>query len=97
VLVLGAADAVAAQLRKAGFGAVPDAVAGKGTLRAWTAHAGGRKALAVALDDPSDLLRQSRALGYYLRSSWLVVDGGRVTARGTWEVGRNPLTASFGG
>jgi hypothetical protein len=71
-------------------------VAGKGDLRAWTAERSGRIALAVAADAPDRLARTARVLPYYLRASWIVMQGGQLQARGTWPTGVNPLTRTFG-
>jgi aminopeptidase N len=96
LLVVGGQSAVADTMRQAGFGPPPEEVAGKGDLRAWTAEANGRIALAVAADKPAELPRTARVLPYYLRASWLVMQGGQLQARGTWPTGPNPLRHAFG-
>ena len=96
LLVVGADKEVAELMRRAGFGAPPKNVAGKGDLRAWTAETDdGRIALAVAADAPDQLARSARVLPYYLRASWLVMQNGQLQARGTWPTGANPLSRSF--
>jgi aminopeptidase N len=98
LLAVGTSETVAAFLERAGFPPPPDQVAGKGTLRAWTAEdSDGRPGLFVAAEDPDALVRGGRRLGYYLRSSWLVIDDGRIAGRGTWETGPDPLRVTFGG
>ncbi len=96
LLVVGASAEVEELMRQAGFGGPPDEVTGKGDLRAWTAESGGRIALAVAADAPDRLARTARVLPYYLRASWLVMQGGQLQARGTWPTGANPLSQTFG-
>ena len=96
LLVVGAGKEVAELMRRAGFGPAPQEVAGKGDLRAWTAEADGRIALAIAADAPDQLARTARVLPYYLRASWLVMENGQLQARGTWPTGANPLSRSFG-
>jgi len=96
LLVVGASADVERLMQQAGFGGPPEEVAGKGDLRAWTAEAGGRIALAVAADAPDRLPRTARVLPYYLRASWLVMQGGQLQARGTWPTGTNPLSRTFG-
>ncbi|MBK1667239.1 hypothetical protein CKO28_04175 [Rhodovibrio sodomensis] len=96
LLIVGASAEVARVMQQAGFGAPPKAVAGKGDLRAWTAQADGRIALAVAADAPDQLGRAARVLPYYLRASWLVMQNGQLRTRGTWPTGANPLSRTFG-
>jgi hypothetical protein len=97
LLVIGETDKVAQVMADAGFGAAPETVAGRGDLRAWTAEADGRRALAVAADDPAALRRGARALPHYLRASWLVLKDGRLVERGVWPTAADPLRVTFGG
>ena len=77
LLVVGGSAQVERLMRAHGFGAPPEQVAGQGDLRAWTARSGARIALAVAADAPKQLPRTARVLPYYLRASWLVMQGRR--------------------
>ncbi|MBK1695697.1 M1 family metallopeptidase [Rhodovibrio salinarum] len=95
LLVVGETQAVEQVMQETGFGSPPEQVAGKGDLRAWTARADGRPALAVAADDPGNLPRNARLLPYYLRASWLVIQDGQLQARGSWPTGANPLSRDF--
>ena len=92
LLVVGASDEVARLMRETGFGAPPEQVADRGDLRAWTGRADNRIALAVAADSAAQLPRSARALPYYLRASWLVMQNGELRDRGTWSTGADPLT-----
>jgi len=84
LLVVGLHGDVDAWLARTGLGARPPE-AERGDAQVWMARreAGGPVGV-VSVRDADALTALARPLPHYGRSSWLVLDGGRVVARGTW-------------
>jgi hypothetical protein len=92
VLVVGVGPALAARLAEAGLPPAPAEVRGQGTARAWIARReGAPPVLAVEAEDAEALRVLLRPLPHYRRDGWLVFEGGRVVARGSWPPGPSPL------
>ncbi|HYD68458.1 M1 family metallopeptidase [Azospirillum sp.] len=92
LLLLGTQEGVERLLRAYRMEGAPEAVAGRGTARVWTARtARGQPALVVAATDPAALQALLRPLPHYGRQSWLVFDGARAMDRGVWPPGDSPL------
>ncbi|HYH16993.1 MAG TPA: M1 family aminopeptidase [Azospirillum sp.] len=92
LLLLGTQEGVERLLRAYRMDGPPEAVAGRGTARVWTARtARGQPALVVAAADPAALQALLRPLPHYGRQSWLVFDGARAVDRGVWPPGDSPL------
>ncbi|MBE0623243.1 MAG: hypothetical protein IH606_00395, partial [Burkholderiales bacterium] len=59
--------------------------AGRGSAEVWTARTGdGRVVVLVSARDAVALAALARPLPHYGRESWLVFDGARMLARGSW-------------
>ncbi|WP_035690690.1 M1 family metallopeptidase [Azospirillum halopraeferens] len=83
--LIGTTAAIEPLLTAFRLGPPPDAVAGRGTARVWTARSPeGRGILVIAADDAESLAALQRPLPHYGRQSWLVFDGGRAVDRGVW-------------
>ncbi len=95
LLLIGTRAEVDGTLSRLGLGAAPAEVAGKGNVRAWTVETDTRRALVVSADEADALGGAARALGYYLRRSWVVLDGRDVLDAGTWPTGPDPLRVTF--
>jgi len=80
-------DDIDAVLRDRGLPPVPAELDGTGTAKVWTMKdEGGDAVLVIAARDAQSLAALRRGLPHYGRQSWLVFDGTRATARGTWPV-----------
>jgi hypothetical protein len=84
LLVVGLRPDVDAWLARAGLAARPPQ-AEKGDAQVWMAAREKAGAVGVvSVRDPAALAALERPLPHYGRQSWLVLEGGRVTERGTW-------------
>jgi len=71
----------------------------RGSAKVWTARSGdGRVVLLVSARDAASLAALARPLPHYGRESWLVFDGARMLARGSWpsrpqvwQLGKNQI------
>jgi hypothetical protein len=91
LLVIGTTAQVDAFLARHGLPARPEAVAGQGTARVWTARGPSGKPLAVVSGDTTEALRHLLGpLPHYGRQSYLVFEGPRARLRGTWP-SRSPV------
>jgi len=98
LLVVGTTAQVEAFLGRAGLGGVPEALAGKGTARVWTArHGDGNPLLVVAADDGQALEALLRPLPHYGGKSYLVFEGRRAVETGIWPVRDSPLSRRLDG
>ena len=88
-------DAVDAQLRARGLPPAPAEVDGAGSAKVWTLQdAGGTTTLVIAARDAQALAALRRGLPHYGRQSWLVFDGARAIARGTWPARVQRITVT---
>lgn len=80
-------DGIDAQLSAHGLPPLPPELAAAGTAKVWTVKdQAGATVLLVAARDAQSLAALQRALPHYGRQSWLVFEGARALARGTWPV-----------
>lgn len=87
VLIAGLHAEVDRALAAAGLPPRPAEVAGRGSAQVWTlAPAGSRSAPVAVISgrDAAALSALERGLPHYGAQSWLVFDGGRAIAKGTW-------------
>ena len=92
VLAIGLTVEIPPLLDALGLGPVPETLAGRGSLRAWTTRRGdGRVVFVVAADKAADLRAVLRPLPHYRGMSYLVFEGDKAMAKGVWPAGDNPL------
>jgi len=92
-LIIGLTSDVDAFLSRTGQDGVPDAIAGRGTARVWTARrAEGAPLLIVAANDTAALEALKRPLPHYGGKSYLVFEGSRALETGVWPVPDSPLS-----
>ena len=87
VLIAGLHGEVDRALATAGLPPRPAEVAGRGSAQVWTlAPAGSRSAPVAVISgrDAASIGALERGLPHYGAQSWLVFEGGRAIARGTW-------------
>ncbi len=87
LLIIGLHADVDAALARLGLPAPPSEVAGKGTAQVWTVRAATPVAAPVAVvsaKDAASLAALARPLPHYGAQSWLVFEGARAIARGSW-------------
>ena len=96
LVIVGTEPEVRAAVAAAGLPGVPEAIAGRGTARAW---AGRRETLVpfavVAARDAAALRRLLRPLAHYGARSYVVFEGARAVDKGLWPAGASPLRATF--
>ncbi|MEM9627265.1 MAG: M1 family aminopeptidase [Pseudomonadota bacterium] len=96
LMLVGLKNELAPILAEAGIDAVPEALQGQGTARAWVAaRSDAPPALVVEADDEEALGALLRPLPHYGRQSFLVFDGRRAIYKGVWPTGNNALTRRF--
>ena len=96
LMLVGLAGEMAPTLAKAGIDAIPPALKGQGTARAWVAaRSDAPPALVVEADDEDALSALLRPLPHYGRQSFLIFDGRKAIEKGTWPTGDNALTKRF--
>jgi len=88
LLVAGLHADIDAWLASAGMAARPATLAAaRGSAQVWTARAGdGRIVVLVSAQDAAALAALARPLPHYGQQSYLVFEGARMIARGTWPV-----------
>jgi hypothetical protein len=92
ILAIGLTAELPPLLGALGLGPVPETLARRGTLRAWTARRGdGRVVFVVAADEVAALRAVLRPLPHYRGMSFLVFEGIEATAKGVWPGGDSPL------
>ena len=86
LLVAGLHADIDAWLAREGMAARPAMLAaGRGSAQVWTARTGdGRIVVLVSVRDAPSLAALARPLPHYGRESYLVFEGARMLARGTW-------------
>ncbi len=85
VLVIGLQPQVEAWLARNRLPGAPENVTGKGSAQAWTAsRPDGAMVAIVSARDVESLAALSRPLPHYGRQSYVVFDGSKMIARGTW-------------
>jgi len=93
LLIVGLMADVNAFLSRADLAGIPDALAGRGTARVWTARrSGSAPLLVVAADDLDALEALRRPLPHYGGKSYLVFEGSRALETGLWPVTDSPLS-----
>jgi hypothetical protein len=83
-LVVGPRAALGEFLTKAGLEEQGPPGAEGANAMAWTLRSPAGAVLAIAADSEADLRALARPLPHLGRQSWLVMQGGRVSARGIW-------------
>lgn len=97
LLVIGYTEDIQARLRALNLGAVPVEVQDGGTARVWSGVTDTGRAFAVVSADNSDAMRSLyRPLPHYGRQGYLVFDGSRAIAKGTWPLQQTTLSHRFG-
>ncbi|HEX4926422.1 MAG TPA: M1 family aminopeptidase [Burkholderiales bacterium] len=88
LLIIGLHADVDAALARLGLPAPPSEVTGKGTAQVWTVRAAATPVAApvavVSAKDAASLAALARPLPHYGAQSWLVFEGARAIARGSW-------------
>lgn len=85
VLIMGAADRVAALLARLGLPPMPREVADRGSAQVWTGRdEAGRPFAVVTGRDAAALRALQRPLPHYGGQSWLVFEDARATDKGLW-------------
>jgi hypothetical protein len=84
LLIIGLHDDVDAALARLGLPPRPPEVAGKGTAQVWTVRGAATPVAVVSAKDAASLAALERPLPHYGAQSWLVFEGARAVARGSW-------------
>ena len=84
LLIIGLHDDVDAALARLGLPLRPTEVAGKGTAQVWTVREAATPVAVVSAKDEASLAALERPLPHYGAQSWLVFEGARAVARGSW-------------
>ena len=84
LLIIGLRDDVDAALARLGLPPRPTEVAGKGTAQVWTVRGAATPVAVVSAKDAASLAALERPLPHYGAQSWIVFDGARALARGSW-------------
>jgi len=90
-LVVGPRAALLAFLGQVGLEAQPQPDTDGAAAMAWTLRGPAGPVLAITAEDEADLRALARPLPHLGRQSWLVTQGGRVSAKGVWP-SRPPVT-----
>lgn len=92
ILAIGLTAEILSLLDALGLGPVPETLAGRGSVRAWTTRRDdGRVVFVVAADKAADLRAVLRPLPHYRGMSFLLFEGDEATAKGVWPSGDTPL------
>lgn len=95
-IVAGLDADVMAALTQSGFGPLPKAVATHSAARAFVRREGdGRTTLVVMAQDEESLARLARALPHYKGRSYVVLEAGKISAKGVWHITESPLARTF--
>lgn len=84
MLIIGLHEDVDAVLARLGLPRRPPEVAGKGTAQVWTVRGGATPVAVISAKDSASLAALERPLPHYGAQSWIVFDGARAVARGSW-------------
>jgi aminopeptidase N len=85
VLLVGLHEEIDAMLERAGLAPRPKELSGQGSAQVWTVQGDRGAPLAVVSGESAEALKAlQRPLPHYGSQSWLVFDGSRALARGTW-------------
>ena len=84
VLIIGLHEDVDAALARLALPPRPPQVAGQGTAQVWTVRGGATPVAVISAKDAASLAALARPLPHYGAQSWLVFDGARTVARGSW-------------
>ena len=84
LLIIGLHDDVDAALARLGLPPRPPEVAGQGTAQVWTVRGAATPVAVVSAKDAASLAALERPLPHYGAQSWLVFEGARALARGSW-------------
>jgi hypothetical protein len=96
LLVIGPARRIDELMARLNVPARPDAVAGKGSARAWmTNRPDGKAVLFVEAEGADDLQTALRFLPHYRSKSYVVFEGARVVSSGVLPAAHNPLTVQL--
>ena len=88
-------DIVGQTLRERGLPAMPPELAAPGSAKVWTVKdADAATTLVIAARDAQSVAALRRGLPHYGKQSWLVFDGARAVARGTWPVQAHRIAIS---
>ena len=92
LLIVGLDKELPAVLAKNELPPLPEALASKGTARAWTRRrADGRTAMIVAAKDAESLAVLLRPLPHYRRYGYVVFEGRKAIDKGVWPPKNSPL------
>ena len=100
LMLVAPLDGIASALRARGLPTLPPELGAAGTAKVWTVKdQAGATVLLVAARDAQSLAALQRGLPHYGRQSWLVFEGPRAIARGTWpaQAQRAAIHDSTGG
>jgi len=93
VILAGAQKTVRTYLAQSGLPAAPKDVADRGDARAWTVRTDeGQTLLVVEAEDAAGFAALTRVLPHYKRRSYVIMENGKTTGKGTWPPGHGPLT-----
>ena len=84
LLVIGLQADVDAALARLGLPPRPPEVAGHGTAQVWTVRGAATPVAVISAKDATSLAALARPLPHYGAQSWIVFDGARAAARGSW-------------
>ncbi|HZM34819.1 MAG TPA: M1 family aminopeptidase [Burkholderiales bacterium] len=84
LLIVGLHEDVDAALARLGLPPRPAALAGRGTAQVWTVRGSATPVAVVSATDAASLAALERPLPHYGAQSWLVFEGSRALARGSW-------------
>jgi hypothetical protein len=84
LLIVGLHDDVDAALARLGLPPRPAALGGRGTAQVWTVRGSATPVAVVSAADAASLAALERPLPHYGAQSWLVFEGSRAIARGSW-------------
>lgn len=84
LLIIGLHEEVDAALARLGLPPRPPEVAGRGTAQVWTVRESETPVAVVSAQDAASLAALERPLPHYGAQSWIVFEGSRALARGSW-------------
>ncbi|HQR52758.1 MAG TPA: M1 family aminopeptidase [Burkholderiales bacterium] len=90
-VIAGTPARVDAALAKHGLGGRPATVSGQGTAQVWTMRRENQTLLVISARDAAALAALARALPHLGGQSWVVFEGARPVARGTWPAETVPV------
>jgi hypothetical protein len=84
LLIVGLHEEVDAALARLGLPPRPPEVAGRGTAQVWTVRESETPVAVISAQDAASLAALERPLPHYGAQSWIVFEGPRAVARGSW-------------